>query len=348
MKKNNLNINTVLRLGLTLGIFCISLVLTANDRIIIKNLSGKWKFHIGDETEWKSANYNDNSWDEINVPSSWENQGFYGYNGFAWYRKGFTISNEYKPHSLYLYLGYVDDVDEVYLNGKKIGFTGSFPPGYTSAYNSFRKYYIPRDYLNYDGNNTIAIRVYDSQQEGGITRGDIGIFMELDPLPLDIELSGLWKFNTGDKLEWLNPDFDDSNWNELIVPAHWENQGYKDYDGFAWYRKKFYTGSQFQNKELMVVLGKIDDMDEVYLNGKLISPVKTFNGENQWVEPPYDNYNRFRVYYINGNLLKVNGTNTISVRVFDYKRDGGIYEGPIGVVELSKYVNYWRGKNNKW
>jgi len=50
------------------------------DKII--NLEGNWKFSIGDDSVWSTAKFNDESWDEILVPSSWENEGFHGYNGF--------------------------------------------------------------------------------------------------------------------------------------------------------------------------------------------------------------------------------------------------------------------------
>ena len=57
----------------------------------ILDLSGKWKFSIGDDSAWASPDYNDWEWEEIKVPSSWENEGFHGYNGFAWYRKSFEL-----------------------------------------------------------------------------------------------------------------------------------------------------------------------------------------------------------------------------------------------------------------
>ena len=36
-------------------------------------------------------------------------------------------------------------------------------------------------------------------------------------------LSGYWKFSVGDKLEWADPDFNDTNWDEIRVPDSWES-----------------------------------------------------------------------------------------------------------------------------
>ena len=39
---------------------------------------------------------------------------------------------------------------------------------------------------------------------------------------------------------------------------------------------------------------------------------------------------------------KRNEKNIIAVRVFDSGRDGGIYEGPVGLITQTKYIDYWR------
>jgi hypothetical protein len=77
------------------------------------------------------------------VPEPWEEQGFHGYNGYGTYRKHFTLDNELRGLMLYLSLGYIDDVDAVYVNGTKIGSTGAFPPQYQTAYNARRLYFMP-------------------------------------------------------------------------------------------------------------------------------------------------------------------------------------------------------------
>jgi sialate O-acetylesterase len=65
--------------------------------------------------------YNDDDWSEIKVPARWEDEGYRGYDGFAWYRKKVRVPSVFKNRNVYLELGYIDDVDEVYFNGEKIG-----------------------------------------------------------------------------------------------------------------------------------------------------------------------------------------------------------------------------------
>ena len=346
MKKDVLIKKQIIKITLILIAFIFTLNSYAGKYIKIKNLKGNWKFSIGDNKNWKAFNFNDSDWDEIYVPSSWEEQGYHGYNGYAWLRREFTISDDYKKNSIYLYLGYIDDVDEVYINGHLIGYTGSFPPYYQTAYNAYRKYHIPKYILNFNSKNVISVRIYDSQQYGGIVKGDIGFYIDPDPLPLDFELHGVWKFNIGDDLNWKEYKINDNEWNNIIVPGSWENQGYRDHDGYGWYRKSIKISEQFANKPVVVVMGKIDDIDEVYINGVLINPIKKLGAKGAYIHTNNYDYSVFRAYFIDGNIFKANATNTIAVRVYDGGGVGGIYEGPVGIIEQSKYVNYWKNKNH--
>jgi hypothetical protein len=237
-------------------------------------------------------------------------------------------------------------VDEVYLNGHKIGSTGGFPPGYNTAYNAERIYYIPEQDINFDGLNLIAVKVYDSEQEGGIVSGEIGLYGGKASVNMDINLQTTWKFQPGDDLRRKESDFDDRGWSEIYVPAKWEDQGYRDYDGYAWYRKSFIYQINNANEKMVLLLGKIDDIDQVYINGTLVG--STGNFPTKWSEnvSTGEEYNAFRGYYIPDGLLKKNQKNVIAVRVLDTGGAGGIYEGPVGFITQTKYIEYWR-KNKR-
>ncbi len=345
--KTNCTVKKYVTIGLMLiaGITGSNSVMAfENDLVRIKNLSGEWKFSIGEREEWISSNYNDANWESIQVPSPWEDQGFYGYNGFGFYRKGFTVSSEYKNKNLYLILGYIDDVDETYLNGKKIGSTGTFPPNYNTAYNAKRIYRIPKELVNYNGTNILAVKVYDSYQAGGIVGGDIGIYINPYEIPVDLNLEGEWKFRTGDFLDRKSINYNDSKWDKIIVPAKWEDQGYRDYDGYAWYRKSFYLKGSFKEETVVLVLGKIDDVDEVYVNGVKVGMTGDFTDRENQSIPTGQHYQALRGYYFPASLLKSNQNNTIAIRVYDSGGDGGIYEGPVGLVSQSRYIEYWRDR----
>jgi sialate O-acetylesterase len=308
----------------------------------LKGLEGKWQFSIGMNEEWISPKFNDSSWESIKVPSPWEEEGFNGYNGYAFYRKNITIPSNLKDRMLYLNMGYIDDVDEVYMNGNKIGSTGSFPPNYNTAYNAERIYYIPAEYINFDGSNLIAVKVYDSEGEGGIVSGDVGLYGGKTAVSLDVNLQSTWKFSPGDDLRRKESDFDDSGWSEIFVPGKWEDQGYRDYDGYAWYRKSFVFKTTDENEKMVLLMGKIDDIDQVYINGIFIGSTGTFPSRSRDEASTGQEWEAFRGYYIPDGLLKKNQKYVIAVRVLDTGGDGGIYEGPVGLITQTKYIEYWR------
>ncbi|HPT14964.1 MAG TPA: acetylxylan esterase [Bacteroidales bacterium] len=137
-----------------------------------------------------------------------------------------------------------------------------------------------------------------------------------------------WKFNTGDDASWSAPGFNDSGWKEIAPGSVWERQGYAGYDGYAWYRVTFTIPSKFRKDAetyggLSLLLGKIDDVDFTYFNGKLIGKM----GE---LPPDYiTKYNENRNYPIAADQVLWDKPNTLAVRVFDLTGDGGIYGDPI-------------------
>lgn len=298
------------------------------------NLKKNWRFRIGDEIAWSTTDYDDSRWDMIRVPSHWEDDGFNGYDGFAWYRTKFDGSLLDKNEIYQLNLGFIDDCDEVYLNGKAIAFSGQFPPKFKTAYNNERKYSLPNDIINFNGSNTIAVRVFDAFQGGGIFDGRIGIFPIGEGKKLLIDLQGIWNF-ARTRSETQTPDDDD--WENIMVPSPWEHQGFPRYDGFARYRKTFSLPAKFTTEDVVLMLGKIDDFDKVYLNGKLIG---TTNDHREYGNS--ESYQVDRVYKIPKDLLKRGASNTIEVVVEDMGNIGGIYEGRIGITTRANYERYFR------
>jgi hypothetical protein len=321
-------------------LFVFPALLTGQDLGGIINLRGEWKFSIGDRQEWSKPDFDDWNWEKVKVPSTWEDEGFHGYDGYGWYRKSFFLPREYSGRSFILRLGFIDDIDEVYVNGNFVGRTGSFPPDYETAYNIFRQYPVPQKFLRLDGDNTISVRVYDSQLGGGITGGEQGLYY-LKTLLADYNLEGIWKFSQGDDPEWSKPDFNDRNWENIVVPGLWENQGYRNYDGIAWYRTSFQVPENLQGMRLVMLMGKIDDFDEVYVNGVMIGSTGDIRRHSA-----SDEYSRSRGYFIPEGLLKEKN-NIIAVRVRDTFLGGGIYLGPIGLVRQEKYTSFWKSQRRK-
>ncbi len=326
---------------------------------LVLDLTGEWKFEVGDEPAWSAQQFDDSRWEQIHVPGQWEEQGYPGYDGFAWYRKKFKAPARPVDGALYLRIGNVDDVDETYINGLMVGYYGELPPHYATGYGQLRQYAISPDIIRWGEENVIAVRVYDGEMAGGIVNAPVGIYGDRDMLKVEYPLIAagpagkeeklgnpggvVWRFRTGDKREWANPDFDDRDWKPTVVPLEWDALGHKDYDGFGWYRVRFKTPNIDPTRNIILLLGRIDDVDEAFVNGSLIG--RTGKMPPNWRRD--DSYGQIRAYTIPAGRLTPGAENVLAVRVYDGWRHGGIYDGPIGFVTRDRYVAWSRENRPK-
>ncbi len=82
------------------------------------------------------------------------------------------------------------------------------------------------------------------------------------------ELHGLWRFHTGDDMQWANPGFDDASWKLLRSDEDWSQQGYADYGGFAWYRFRLIVPGG--SAPLALYLPSFSTSYQVFADGRLI------------------------------------------------------------------------------
>jgi len=332
-----LKLKGMLKKLFTIALLLVTVATNAQDLDRLLNLRGDWKFSIGDNTKWAEVNYDDSSWEEIYVPRRWESEGFNGYDGYAWYRTKFSGDELEKEGAHYLRLGYIDDVDEVFFNGVKIGFSGGFPPNYYTAWNAEREYRIPNELLNYNGDNVIAVRIYDKGGEGGIYSGEVGLLVADEAYNETYSLEGIWKISRRDRDEFANVEYDDTRWEDIVVPSNWKTIGMSDYRGFAWYRKEFEIPRGGKETEFTLIGGYIDDFDEVFVNGIKIGETKDDGrmGRSR-------SFLELRVYDIPIGVLKP-GKNTIAIRVEDLGANEGIYEGPVTIIPSKIVTKFTRG-----
>jgi hypothetical protein len=97
------------------------------------DLSGPWRFHIGDDLHWAEPGFNDtpgeNGWESILADRPWGAQGHYAYTGFAWYRLNLRVTPAPEVKTDFqLLLPRLEDACEVYWNGRLVGRYGELPP----------------------------------------------------------------------------------------------------------------------------------------------------------------------------------------------------------------------------
>lgn len=80
-------------------------------------------------------------------------------------------------------------------------------------------------------------------------------------------LDGLWHFHTGDNPAWADPNFDDSQWPLLHSNEDWDQQGYENYGGFAWYRFSVVVPEGSRNWS--IDLGPMETGYQLFIDGRL-------------------------------------------------------------------------------
>ncbi len=176
-----------------------------NDVTEFPVVRGEWKFNEGDDTLWKAPDFDDSSWQTVKLPASWQEHSNYTQEYvYGWFRRELAIPADLQGKNIVINVGKVDDADETYFNGVKVGGMGHFPPDYVTAWDIIRHYKVPHEIIHYGGRNIIAVRVFNGIGQGGIyddgTRVTEGIFESTCPGG-----SGAGYINAG--TGWYRKDF---------------------------------------------------------------------------------------------------------------------------------------------
>ena len=132
-------------------------------------------------------------WREVQLPHAFDP--IQPQNGvFGWYACAFHVPKFLEGTDLVLDLGVIDDADATYLNGVKVGETGSFSDKRRSAWNQDRRYRAPASAVRFGEANLLAVQVKDFGRIGGfLGRPYIGAALAppADPGKLSAELKAL-------------------------------------------------------------------------------------------------------------------------------------------------------------
>lgn len=89
------------------------------------NLNQDWKFVKQDETAALSKGFNDENWEVVNIPHTWNAidgaNGFDFYKGACWYRKEFVVHTAEEGNKIFIEFNGSNSVTDVYVNGQHLG-----------------------------------------------------------------------------------------------------------------------------------------------------------------------------------------------------------------------------------
>lgn len=138
-----------------------------------------------DDATWNQPALDDSDWDRLPVPGLWETAGYPGVDGVAWYRTKFELSAQDAAAGVVLGLGMIDDSDQAWVNGHRVGAT-------TNRWNTPREYRVEPQALR-AGSNQLAVRVHDTGGGGGI-HGDAALVYLQPAAGARRALPASWKF----------------------------------------------------------------------------------------------------------------------------------------------------------
>ncbi|HEY5381111.1 MAG TPA: SpoIIE family protein phosphatase [Acidobacteriaceae bacterium] len=111
-------------------------VQSASNPLVVRNLGlgaislgGPWRFHLGDNPDWIDPSFDDSGWEQLDGSKPWGVQTHPNTTGFAWYRRNLDISQASGAlPDLALLVPRIDDVYEIYWNGRLVAHHGKMPP----------------------------------------------------------------------------------------------------------------------------------------------------------------------------------------------------------------------------
>lgn len=138
-----------------------------------------------------------------------------------------------------------------------------------------------------------------------------------------LRLNDTWKFKPGSDKSYAQPVTSDEGWADIKTTEFWEEQGYPNLDGFAWYRQQVFIPRSWKSKVekcggLYLSYSSADDCDEAFFNGKSLGKMGDFP-PNYQMRP-----GEARLYRVAPSLVRYGKVNTIAVCVYDGGGKGGI------------------------
>jgi len=165
-----------------LAMLFASPVRAARSERVITDFNANWKFSLSADEQAAKPAYDDSGWRTLNLPHDWAIEGDFDRRnpsgtgggalpgGTGWYRKTFTIDSRDKESLFSLEFDGAYMNSSVYVNGQLLG---TRPYGYISFS------YDITPYINWGGENTVAVCVDNSDQPNSRWYSGCGIYRDV-------------------------------------------------------------------------------------------------------------------------------------------------------------------------
>ncbi len=169
------------------------------------------KGYTDGKASWAATDFNDDAWKTVSVPVMFDQFGFSNTFGVMWFRKEIAIPAGLSGKDAIIKLGSVDDEDETFINGIRVG-------GYANREKA-REHHVPGNLIK-AGKNIIAVRVINWNGPAGFA-GDMPMVLDFGTKVIPIK--GTWKYEPGRKTGQLpgaynTQDLSVSIYNGMIAP----------------------------------------------------------------------------------------------------------------------------------
>ena len=155
--------------------------------------NNNWKFTKGNPENAQSTNFDDSSWEKVNLPHDWAIKGPFNeqengstgklpWRGEGWYRNTFTLSSEDQGKVVYIKFDGVMSSPQIFVNGK---LAGKWDYGYSSFYLDIS------DFVKYGQENGIAVYV-DNRKHDSRWYPGAGIYRKVEMMTTEKVHEEIW------------------------------------------------------------------------------------------------------------------------------------------------------------
>lgn len=291
-------------------VLCFTTIKTiAQERELII-LQRDWKFIKSNPENAASVDFNDSSWENVNIPHDWAITGPFNIKGNGdtgklpwkaegWYRKNLEIPASYSNKKVFLIFDGVMAFPKIYVNGN---LTGKWDYGYNSFYIDIT------NYLNFGGKNILAVYADTREHESRWYPGG-GIYRKVQMLIVNSIHINIWG-------TYVTTPIIKSNYADVRISTSVENTTNKD--------AQIKVVQQIVNSEgKEIAKGEISNLLSSKKQADFEVTIQVINPDLWDINNP-NLYKTITTVYKNDEVIDVNSTN-FGIRSIRFTANNGFY-----------------------